>query len=271
MEPNIVVDLWPNHPDKMAVPEKQERPRLEVYFPKNGQARPCVLVCPGGGYCCLAPHEARPIAERMVAEGFSAAVVYYRHAPAWKFPAPYDDACRAIRLLRANAGAWHVDAGRIALLGFSAGGHLTATVGTQPGLNVAAEDDLAGSFSGRPDRIVLCYAVISMSSEHHEGSACNLLGKAQPTQAERWRFSNELHVTPENPPAFLWHTADDQAVPVSNSLRYAAACAKAGVPFALHVFPSAPHGIGLAEQYNDSRAWPSLLATWLGDWPDSVR
>ena len=147
-------------------------------------------------------------------------------------------------------------------MGFSAGGHLASTIATQPDLCNAPEDDLVACYSARPDRLALAYPVISMVREYHLGSVVALLGP-RPPEALRRQLSNELHVSPSNPPTFLFHTADDEVVPVSNSLRFARACREYGVPVSLHIYPSGPHGVGLAEGWPSLRSWVDRLREWL--------
>ena len=259
-----VVPLWPDGSPNN--PAAGGRPHLEVYLPSEPAAglRGAVIVCPGGAYAHHAPHEAAPIAGLFTAAGLAGIVCRYRVHP-HRHPAAYADAARAVRTVRALADRLGIDPSRVALMGFSAGGHLAATVATQPDLYVDPEDDLAPRWTARPDRAVLAYPVISMVHEYHAGSVANLLGP-EASQEERRRMSNELHVTAANPPAFLFHTADDPAVPCSNSVRYAEACMAAGVPVELHVYASGPHGVGLAEEMPALRSWPGLLIDWLRDW-----
>ena len=141
----VTLNLWPtgcpNNP-----PASEPQPRLEIYQParRETHARPTIIVCPGGGYAGLAPHEGDPFAALFAAHGYASAVLSYRVAP-WRYPAPQADACRAIRLLRANAAQFGIDPHRIALMGFSAGGHLTATTAAQPDLHHDPHDDLVAS------------------------------------------------------------------------------------------------------------------------------
>lgn len=245
------------------------RPCITLYPPTpsiwNGpNKRGCVIVCPGGGYGGLASHEGEPFARLFAMHGLYAAVLTYRVAP-HRFPAPYNDACRAIRLVRSMADPLGIDPQRIAIMGFSAGGHLASTVATQPELHIEPDDDLAPRISARPDRVILGYPVVSFVTRYHAGSAANLLGD-NPSLERRTQFSNELHVTANNPPAFLFHTGDDAAVPVENSLMFASAYATHKIPCELHVYRSGQHGVGMATNNPALRSWSSLLIDWLGDW-----
>lgn len=263
--PDSVIPLWPDdspHNPK----QKEHRPRLELYQPKQKAAGPvpAVIVCPGGGYGGRAAHEGAPFAELFAAHGFVAFVCHYRVSP-HRHPAPMTDACRAVRMVRHLATDFAVDPKRIALMGFSAGGHLASTVATQPTLHVDELDDLAEHHDARPDRAILGYPVISMVEHYHQGSAANLLGQ-NPSLAARHQMSNELHVTAKNPPAFIFHTFDDKAVPVQNALMFTSACAKAGVPVEMHVYQSGPHGVGIAADRPTLKSWTGLLIDWLKAW-----
>jgi len=239
---------------------------LEIYLPaaKAPKRQAAVIVCPGGGYQRRAPHEGEPFARLFAEHGFVGVVLHYRVAPN-RHPLPMTDACRAVRMVRHMAADLNIGANRVALMGFSAGGHLASTVATQPNLHRDAQDDLAGNFSARPDRLILGYPVISFVTKYHTGSAQSLLGDSPSLEARR-QLANELHVTAQNPPAFLFHTADDPAVPVENSLNFAAACFAHGVPVALHVFPHGRHGVGMAGDDPVLKKWPELLMDWLRSW-----
>ncbi|MHB1295264.1 MAG: alpha/beta hydrolase [Anaerolineae bacterium] len=254
-----IINLWPdgspNNP-----PDAALRPRLEVYRPETPLASPCpaVVVLPGGGYSGLAPHEAEPFARYFAAHGYVGIICRYRVAP-HRFPAPMADAARGMRLVRGRAAEWGIDAGRVALIGFSAGGHLACTTATQPDLHHDPEDDLVGRYSPRPDRLILAYPVVSMLDGL---CAQNLLGPDAPREA--WsQMSNQLHVTPANPPAFIFHTANDPVVPVQHSLGFAEACLAQGVSVELHVYRSGPHGVGLASGDPKLASWMPLLLDWL--------
>jgi acetyl esterase/lipase len=216
-----------------------------------------VLVLPGGGYARQADHEAEPVAEWLADLGIHAFVLRYRVAPD-RHPAPLEDAKQAMLHIRSGAHGLAVDPGRVGVLGFSAGGHLAATLSTAVATG-STDLDVPASV---PDLTVLCYPVVSYTQEVHQGSVDNLLGDA-PSPDLLAEMSAELRVTAATPPAFLWHTADDAAVPVSHSFRYTAALLSAGVPAELHVFPKGRHGLGLADEEPGADQWPTLCAGWL--------
>ncbi len=221
-----------------------------------------VVVCPGGGYGMLADHEGAPVAEWLAGLGITAAVLRYRVAP-HRHPAPLLDAARAIRTLRHRAEELKLDARRIGILGFSAGGHLASTISTHHDVGDESAADPIERHSSRPDFSILLYPVISMQSDvTHHGSVDALLGE-NPAQADRWNLSNELRIRPDTPPAFLFHTMDDAAVPVENAVRYALGLRAAGVSAELHIYASGPHGVGLAGDHAALRSWPGLCADWL--------
>lgn len=240
--------------------ESAEVPYLEPYIAPAAHA--AIMVCPGGGYATRAPHEGEPIARWLNSIGVSAFVLQYRVAP-HRHPVPLSDAQRAMRLVRHRASEWGLGPDRIGILGFSAGGHLAATLSTHWDLGDASAPDPVLRTSCRPDATILCYAVISMSAPFaHTGSRQNLLGP-EPDPGLALRLSNETAITAETPPAFLWHTADDTAVPVEHSVEYAMALRRHGVPFSLHVFPHGRHGLGLAEEAKDVAQWTDLCGEWL--------
>ena len=241
-------------------------PRLTAVPSRTGAAgdRPAVLVLPGGGYARQADHEAEPVAHWLAGLGIHAFVLRYRVAPD-RHPAPLEDAKQAMLHIRDGAHGLAVDRERVGVLGFSAGGHLAATLSTAVATG-SADLDVPGAV---PDLTVLCYPVVSYTREVHQGSVDNLLGEAPPSDILA-ELSAEQQVTGETPPAFLWHTADDAAVPVSHSLGYAGALLSAGVPAELHVFPHGRHGLGLADGEPGPDQWSSLCAGWLGraGWTD---
>lgn len=259
---NFVMPLWPDVPPASA-PEDDFHPWLESYLLPTETPLGAVLVCPGGGYNHRAPHEAEPIARRFNASGYHAFVVHYRVAP-HRHPAPLLDVARAVRIIRQHAADWRVAPAHVAVLGFSAGGHLTASLGVHFGMSGLQRGDALDAFSPRPDALILCYPVISAGAHSHGGSFETLLGPEASPEL-RQVMSLECQVTAETPPAFLWHTADDGSVPVENSLLFAQALRDHGVPFELHVYPHGAHGLGLAEGLPHIATWSSLAAEWLAE------
>lgn len=260
------IALWPSAPPKSA-PEDDFEPWLEPYLLTTDRPLGAVLVCPGGGYAARAPHEQAPIARYYNQCGYHAFVLQYRVAP-HRHPAPLLDASRALRLIRHHAQAWCVDADHIAVCGFSAGGHLAASLGVHYDLTDLNIGDALDAISARPDALLLSYPVISASRYRHRGSFESLLGPEATPEALDF-MSLELQVNERTPPAFLWHTADDASVPVENSLVFAEMLHRHGVPFELHIFPSGTHGLGLAADDPHVGVWPALSQQWLASlgWP----
>lgn len=253
--------LWPDGAPYATGTGEEDCPSLTPYLIESDEPVGAVIVCPGGGYHMRAEHEGRPIAEWLNRHGISAFVLQYRVYP-YAYPCALLDAQRAIRYVRSRAAEFKIDPARVGILGFSAGGHLASTAGTHYDAGDPSSEDPIERESSRPDSMVLCYPVISFGEYRHHGSMVAQLGE-QPDEKLRVSLSNETQVTADTPPAFLWHTADDAAVPVENSLLFAHAMSKSGVPFELHVYPHGAHGLGLAEQDEQIRTWTELCILWL--------
>ena len=238
-------------------------PVLESYVLDGDRRRDAVLICPGGGYEYTSPRESEPVALKFNAAGFHAFVLHYSVAPR-RHPLPLLDLSRAVCLVRERAGIWNVRADGIVVCGFSAGAHLAASLGVH--WNKAFALEAAGISAGqnRPDALVLCYPVISSGEFAHRGSFGNLLGSRPGPELLR-EVSLENHVDDSTPPTFLWHTFADGAVPLENSLLFAAALRKQGIPFELHVYPDGEHGLALAnEETGACRFAPDPhVATWI--------
>lgn len=222
---------------------------LEAYLPYNmtemcreHQRRPCVLICPGGGYAMCSQREAEPVALQYLKEGYNAFVLWYTVAPK-HFPHALREVAASVELIHRNAEAWNCDESLVAILGFSAGGHLAALYSNAydwPEVREVLPESKPVQAS------VLCYPVISADpAVAHMGSFECLLGHLPLTTEETERFSCDRLVRDTTPPAFLWHTSEDNCVPVQNSLRYATALADHHVPFELHIFPYGYHGMSL--------------------------
>ena len=236
-------------------------PELCCYLLPGNAPRPALLIIPGGGYggVCEAT-EGEPIARKFNELGFHAFVLHYRVAP-HRFPEPQEDVLRALRLIRARSEAWHVIPNRLAVCGFSAGGHLAASAGTLFDEIPAEAGDEADTLSARPDALVLCYPVISFVRFAHEGSGRNLLGDHFAQWRER--FSLEMRVTEKTPPAFIWHTAEDSVVPWRNSAMMAEALYEKNIPCSLHIFPHGDHGMLLGTGTLDVVQWPEMAKRFL--------
>lgn len=239
-------------------PSQEQRPKT----------RPALIICPGGGYEFCSDREGEPVALRFMTAGFACFVLDYEvNTP---YPTPLLQACMAIKYVREHAARYGIDPAHVAVIGFSAGGHLACSLSTLYAdgallLNTAEE-------SLRPDAALLCYPVISSQEGIlHEGTHNVISGG---DAALREKLSLERRVTPQTPPAFIWHTQTDDCVLVENSLLLAAAYRKAGVPFELHVFEHGRHGLSICnfETGNTDDAnsvlpeiavWVDLALTWL--------
>ncbi|UVI28530.1 alpha/beta hydrolase [Paenibacillus spongiae] len=258
---NALIELWPEGAPFAEGAGDEDRPAITPYLAQSGGPG-AVIVCPGGGYGMRADHEGEPIAKWLNRLGIHAFVLRYRVEP-YRFPSALTDVQRAIRYVRHRAEEWGIDPGKVGVLGFSAGGHLCATVGTHYDLGLPNAADPIDRQSCRPDLMALCYPVITMQPPYtHQGSVHNLLGPA-PEERMIKLLSNELQVTADTPPAFLWHTSDDEAVPVENCLLFASALRKSGVPFDLHVYEKGQHGLGLAEHDEHVANWTTVCGLWL--------
>ena len=256
--------LWPGGAPGALGETPADVPTISIYEPpaekKSGAA---VVVCPGGGYGGLAEHEGHPVAQWLNAHGITAVVLKYRLGPRYRHPAPLQDAARAVRTVRARAKELGIDPQKIGILGFSAGGHLASTASTHFDVGNPAATDPIERVSSRPDVSILIYPVISFTTEYtHVGSRTNLLGN-NPPQALMELLSNEKQVTPQTPPTFLVHTHADRPVPAENSLLYALALRKAGVPHELHLYEKGDHGFGLGGNDPVLSTWPVACAAWL--------
>ncbi len=250
---------------------------MDTYIPQVSEQvqpnppRPAIVICPGGGYRFCSQREAEPVALRFLMHGFNCFVIWYREKEAEElFPKPQQDAAAAVAWVRAHAQETHTDPNRIAVLGFSAGGHLAGSLGClwhkadlwQP-LGLIPEQV-------KPNAMVLCYPVISGGKDAHRGSFDNLSGSKDP--ADHTAYSLENLVTENCPPAFLWHTFEDGSVPVQNSLLMAHALAEHKVLTELHIFPHGGHGASLCSELTgahhlipEAQQWPELAARFLKD------
>ena len=259
------VPLWPQGAPGTLGTSSNDIPTLTAFLPASkAESLPAIVVCPGGGYGALASHEGKDYALWLNQQGIAAFVVKYRlGSHGYRHPVMLQDALRAVRTVRTLP---QIDTNRVGIMGSSAGGHLASSALTHftPGQLDAA--DPIERQSSRPDFGILCYPVITMGGNTHQGSKNNLLGK-DPSADLVWLMSNELQVTPQTPPCFIWHTAEDKAVKVENALDFAAALQRSGVPFDLHIYQNGRHGIGLndTEPFANPHPWARDLLFWLGE------
>jgi acetyl esterase/lipase len=256
--------LWENGAPGALGQADTDKPTITAYRAPRGSSGTAIIVAPGGGYGALAiEHEGRQWAYWYNAMGITAFVLKYRLGPRYHHPIELGDAQRAIRTVRARATEFNIISDRIGMMGFSAGGHLTSTAGTHFDSGKTDTTDSIERVSSRPDFLILGYPVISFDSAvTHAGSLRNLLGEnPDPKLVEN--LSNDLQVTAQTPPTFIFHTTNDNAVPVENSVRFYLALRKAKVPVEMHLFENGPHGVGMALNDPALSAWPNLLMNWL--------
>ena len=259
--------LWTGDAPGALGKSEKDIPTLTPYFAPPAKASGAsVIICPGGGYAALAPHEGFHYALWLNVQGITGFVLKYRlGSSGYHHPAMMQDVQRAIRYVRTNAEKWNLDPHRIGVMGSSAGGHLASTALTHFDAGDPKAADPIDRASSRPDLGILCYPVITMGADTHSGSKRNLLGE-NPDPKLVDLLSNEKQVTRETPPTFIFHTDEDTAVKVENSMEFAAALRRNGVPFAFHIYAKGNHGIGLgsAQWDPDNRhPWTQECAFWL--------
>ena len=258
--------LWPDGAPGALGSSTNDIPTLTPYLPDGTNATGAAMViCPGGGYAHLAPHEGNDYALWLNQHGVTCFVLKYRlGSSGYHHPAMLNDAARAVRWVRAHADDYKIDSQRVGIMGSSAGGHLASTLLTHFDAGDKDSADLIERQSSRPDLGILCYAVISMSGFTHGGSKANLLGK-NPSPELVENLSNELQVTTNTPPCFLWTTFEDKTVPIENTLTFAEALQKNHVPFDLHVYQKGGHGMGLKDKppFAHPHPWAGDCLFWL--------
>ena len=252
-------------------------PLLTTYLPYNmtemnrqDQKRPCILLCPGGGYGMVSQREAEAIVLKLMPGGYNIFVLTYSVKP-HAYPAQLREAAAAMEMIYENADAWNCNTSRVAIMGFSAGGHLAAHY-----TNCYASPAVREVFpeSKAVQACLLCYPVINTAPQYrHEGTFRNLSGHEYPlTAQEDELFSLDRHVTDQTPPTFIWHTAADRHVSVGNSLLYAQALAAHNVPFGLHIYPVGGHGLATSDGETNgeligpvllTRQWIPTALSWL--------
>jgi acetyl esterase/lipase len=254
--------LWKNGAPGALGNDAKDVPTLTIFLADKDKATgSAVVVLPGGGYGGLAPYEGKDYAIWLNSLGVHAFVLKYRlGSSGYHHPRMLEDAARALRTVRSRAEEWGIDSHRIGIMGSSAGGHLASTLLTHFDAGDSNAADPIERESSRPDIGILCYPVITMGPFTHEGSKKNLLGANPPEQLIEY-LSNEKQVTRDTPSTFLFHTFEDTAVPVENSLMFADALRKHGVSFDLHIYEKGRHGIGLANGHPWTKDCEAFLKT----------
>jgi acetyl esterase/lipase len=252
------VNLWEGQPPHAQGDAKSDTPALQIFLPAAGTEHgSAIVVCPGGGYGGLAPHEAGKVGQFFASHGIAGFVLRYRLGPKYHYPVEIEDGQRAVRWVRAHAADYGFDPKRIGIIGFSAGGHLATSVATHFDAGDPRSEDPVDRVSSRPDLQIAIYPVIDMSGpDTHKGSRNNLFGpNPEPELLER--FSNQKAVTKDTPPAFVVHSITDKVVPVSNADNYVAALKAAGVDAQYVRLEEGPHGFGLTDK------WTPQCLEWL--------
>ncbi len=251
-------------------------PKLDVYLPSNltelkreNQKRPCLIICPGGAYLMCSQIEAEPVALHFLPQGYNVFVLTYSVTPHCH-PTQLIEVAAVFDLINRNRDEWNCDMERTVLMGFSAGGHLAAHYA-----NACESSEVREYFreSIRPKASVLCYPVISANTAISHKKSFNFLLGHDPDAHEKECFSCENMVSVNTPPTFIWHTATDENVPVENSLVYAMALSKLGIPYEMHIYPFGRHGIATADLNTNNQLTPEVARNhvWLSavkDWLD---
>lgn len=250
---------------------------LVTYFHESSEEiaermRPVVVICPGGGYRGTSDREAEPIALQYLSMGYHAAVLRYSTQPA-RFPEALRQLAATIALLRKNAEAWHIDPNKILVQGFSAGGHLAASLGVFWKDPIAWAEIADTAQMVRPNGLLLGYPVITSGEKGHQDSFRNLLGRDYSNSEKLTAMSLERQVTEDTPPTFLWHTATDNDVPVENSLLFFSALKEKGIPVEMHIYTTGQHGLALATEESmtpdgscvqpECKSWITLAHDWI--------
>lgn len=259
---NNKIYLWENDVPYYKEEYGQDKPHIIPMLLDSGEANPCVIVIPGGGYGCVCDdHEGVKICEMLNANGYSAFILEYRIAP-YCHPVMETDAKRAVRFVRYYAERFHIDPHKIGIMGFSAGGHLTCMASLRYDYGIEAGDAI-DAVSSRPDLAAPCYAVATLDKEiTHMGTRDNCLG-VNGDDKLAFELSSENIVPDDAPPFFIWHTAQDTGVNPECSIRLASALLKKNISCSLHIFPFGPHGIGLGYDIPLSCQWTDLYVKWL--------
>ena len=257
---------------------KSSKAFMDIYIPGNSEEinkdkkRKTIIICPGGGYGYTSDREAEPIALNFISRGFNAIVLRYSLEPN-RFPTSLLELASVINYTRSMSNEWNVDKDKIIVCGFSAGGHLAGSIGVLWNDRLISENLNIANENVKPNGLILCYPVINGLEFAHKGSFDNLLGE-EANDDKRKEVSLERLVSKDTPKTFLWHTFDDDVVPVENSLLFASSLRKNNIPFELHIYPSGVHGLSLANELtaksgdinhinSHASTWFNLLIEWI--------
>lgn len=249
---------------------KESNAVISIYIPENSEEininkkRETIIMCPGGGYVMTSDREAEPVALKFVAEGFNVVVLRYSIAPN-KFPKALIELAATVDYVRSKSKEWNVDKDKIIVCGFSVGGHLAGSLGVLWDNKILEEALEINKDNIKPNAMILCYPVITSGEFAHKGSFDNLLGE-NVSEVEREKLSLEKLVSKNTPTTFLWHTFDDGAVPVQNSLFFANSLASNNVPFELHIYPNGVHGLSLCEELTAMNGQSEHINQHAGTW-----
>ena len=263
-----IIQLPVNYSGK--IDNSNQKPFVKTFLIESGKKLPAVIICPGGGYEHLSEREGEPVAKKMNALGFHAVVLNYSLAP-MEFPAALCDLAEAVVLVRKNADAWNIDADKVIIAGFSAGGHLAASLGCYWRSGILQDLLPYTPDETKPNFLLLSYPVITSDENYcHESSIRNVLGKNNLDVREF--VSIEEHIDSNFPETFVWHTAMDESVPLENTLRLVSALRREGISFECHIFERGCHGLALANaktakadgscQEKECSVWPELFRNW---------
>ena len=243
--------------------EKNEKAVMNCFLHSGSKKRAAVVVCPGGAYQTLADYEGDVVAKKYYKEGFNAFTVKYSVGELATFPNPLSDLSVAVKTIRENAELWGVDDKKIAVLGFSAGGHLALSLGTlwnNPEVQAAAD---CKNEENKPNAIISCYGVTGARFWLYHKVIFDVLTKGKSEEEGKVLLHNPKNVGPHTPPVFMWHTFNDTAVPVDEAIELMSALSKNDIPFESHIYPNGRHGLGLANEDKDLKAWHKLSVNWL--------
>jgi acetyl esterase/lipase len=252
-----IIRLWQDDAPGAIGNEDKDIPNLTIYFPESSKSTgAAVVICPGGGYHGLAPHEGEHYALWLNEQGIAGIVLKYRLASGgYHHPVFLNDVTRAMRYVRAMSDEWKLDPNRIGVMGSSAGGHLSSCILTHFDIGQPNSSDLIDRQSSHPNLGILCYPVISMSTEiGHAGCREALIG-SNPSPDLLNLLSTELQIKSDTPPCFLWHTFEDGGVKAENSIEFALSLKKFNIPFELHIYEKGGHGLGLGSGEYDPAKW----------------